>query len=183
MPPFIQHSCPKSSGPKKELTLSRKRGSLTAMPQLSFHSPLGALTLSEEEEQIVSLDEGWGRDQSETPLLLKVRDMMQDYFDGEPVDFQSIPLMLDGTAYQKRVWAALRAIPHGQTRTYGDLAKTVGGSPQSIGQAVARNPLLILIPCHRVLPSHGRGHGDYSGFEGAESKAFLLGLEQEASSS
>lgn len=152
------------------------------MPQLSFHSPLGALTLSEEEGQIVSLDEGWGRDQSETPLLLKVRDMMQDYFDGEAVDFQSIPLMLDGTAYQERVWAALRAIPHGQTRTYADLAKTVGGSPQSIGQAVARNPLLILVPCHRVLPSHGKSYGDYSGFEGADSKAFLLELEREAAS-
>lgn len=151
------------------------------MPQLSFHSPLGALTLSEEEGQIVSLDEGWGRDQTETPLLLKVRDMMQDYFDGEVVDFQPIPLMLCGTAYQERVWAALRAIPHGQTRTYGELARTIGGSPQSIGQAVARNPLLILVPCHRVLPSHGKDYGDYSGFDGAESKAFLLELEREGS--
>lgn len=148
------------------------------MPQLSFHSPFGALTLSEEDCQIVSLDEGWGRDQTETPLLSKLRDMMQDYFDGEPVDFSSIPLDLYGTDYQKRVWTALRAIPYGQTRTYAELAQEVGGSPQSIGQAVAHNPLLILIPCHRVLPSHGKSYGDYSGFEGPESKAMLLELEQ-----
>lgn len=148
------------------------------MPQLSFHSPFGALTLSEEDGQIVSLDEGWGRDQTETPLLSKLRDMMQDYFDGEPVDFSSIPLDLYGTDYQKRVWTALRTIPYGQTRTYAELAQEVGGSPQSIGQAVAHNPLLILIPCHRVLPSHGKNYGDYSGFEGPESKAMLLELEQ-----
>lgn len=145
------------------------------MPQLSFHSPLGSLTLSEEDGMIVSVDEGWGRDQTETPLLVKARALLQDYFDGETVDFTTIPLQLYGTDYQKRVWNAVRQIPYGHTRRYGEIAREVGGSAQSVGTAVGANPILLLVPCHRVVST--RGHGEYSGFNGRDDKARLLDLE------
>lgn len=146
------------------------------MPQLSFHSPFGELTLSEEDGHIVSLDEGRGRDQTETPLLLQVRDLMQDYFDGEKVDFSKVPLLLSGTEYQKRVWDVLRAIPHGETCTYSDIAKKLNTHPRAVGNAIGANPILILVPCHRAVGLHNLG--GYSGFNGVEDKERLLELER-----
>ncbi|WP_029604998.1 methylated-DNA--[protein]-cysteine S-methyltransferase [Kozakia baliensis] len=146
------------------------------MSQLSLHSPLGPLTLSEDEGAIVALDWGWGRDQSETPLLVRARDMLERYFDGEVENFD-LPLAPFGTAYRQRVWSALRDIPYGSTTNYKKLAEIAGGSARSIGGAMATNPIPILIPCHRVLGS--RGLGGYSGEGGLDDKEFLLGLEQQ----
>jgi methylated-DNA-[protein]-cysteine S-methyltransferase len=146
------------------------------MPQLSLHSPLGPLTLSEEDGAIISLDWGWGRDQTETPLLSQACSWLDTWFD-DPAAQGAFPLAMApfGTAYQKKVWAALCAIPVGQTMTYGALAAQVGGSPQSIGQAVGHNPIPILIPCHRIVSLQGLG--GYSGDGGVEDKAWLLTLE------
>lgn len=146
------------------------------MPQLSFHTPLGDLTLSEDNGYIVSLDEGWSRDQTETPLLTSVRDLIQDYFDGQNVNFNTVPLLLYGTPYQKRVWQEVRRIPHGKTCFYGDIAQRVGGSPRSVGNAVGANPIILIIPCHRVVSTRGIGH--YSGFNGHDDKVRLLDLER-----
>lgn len=145
------------------------------MPQLSLHTPLGPVTVSEEDGRIVSLDWGWGRDQEETALLGAVRARLHAYFDGEPDDFRDLPLDPFGSAFQRRVWAALREIPWGTTRTYAELARAVGSAPRAVGQANARNPIPILIPCHRVLATGGIG--GYSGGEGVETKAWLLTLE------
>ena len=79
-----------------------------------------------------------------------------------------------GTDFQKRVWQYLLTIPYGETRTYGDLAKALDSSPRAIGGAVGRNPISILIPCHRVVGSDGSLTG-YAG--GLEAKRFLLELE------
>ena len=144
------------------------------MPQLSLHTPLGPLTLSEEDGALVSLDWGWGRDQTETPLLLRARDQVQEYLDGERTSFD-LPLSPAGTAYRQRVWAALQAIPYGETRTYLDIAGSAGGAARSVGQANENNPLPILIPCHRVVATGGLG--GYSGGDGIEAKRFLLALE------
>ncbi len=144
------------------------------MPQLSLHTPLGPLTLSEEDGALVSLDWGWGRDQTETPLLLRARDQVQEYLDGERTSFD-LPLSPAGTAYRRRVWAALQAIPYGETRTYQDIAGSAGGAARSVGQANGGNPLPILIPCHRVVATGGLG--GYSGGDGIETKRFLLALE------
>ena len=145
------------------------------MPQLSFHTPLGALTLSEENEAIVSLDWGFARDQTSTSLLQRGRAQLQAYFDGE-LDRFDLPLAPSGTAYRQRVWQALRAIPYGHTASYGELARCVGGSARAVGGANAANPIPILIPCHRVVA--GRGLGGYSGGDGSVTKAWLLTLEQ-----
>ena len=126
------------------------------MPQLSLHSPVGALTVSEEAGAIVAVDWGWGRDQSVTPLLQRAADALQNYFDGDPAPFD-LPLAPAGTPYRQRVWAALRAIPLGETRSYGAIAAAVGGSARSVGGANAHNPLPILTPCHRVVASDGLG--------------------------
>ncbi|MFT9435593.1 methylated-DNA--[protein]-cysteine S-methyltransferase [Acetobacter syzygii] len=146
------------------------------MPQLSMHSPIGDLTLTEEDGAIVALDWGWGRDQDETPLLRQACDRLDAYFDGAADDFVDLPLAPYGTPYRQSVWKALRAIPLGETRTYRDLAQQVGGSPRSIGQANGANPIPILIPCHRVVSTQGLG--GYSGDGGLADKIYLLELER-----
>ena len=149
------------------------------MPQLSFHTPLGDLTLSEEDGAIVALDWGRGRDQEETPLLRRARDQIQDYFDGTRTSFD-LPLAPHGTAFQRKVWDALCAIPAGETRTYRDIAEAVGcRAARAIGQANGANPIPILIPCHRVVAADG-SLGGYSGGEGAVTKRYLLDLERAA---
>jgi methylated-DNA-[protein]-cysteine S-methyltransferase len=144
------------------------------LPQISLHSPVGDLTVSEEDGCIVAIDWGWGRDQAATPVLLRARDQLQAYFDGELTRFD-LPLAPAGSAYRQRVWAALRAIPHGQTRSYLDITRVAGGSPRSVGGASGANPIPIVIPCHRVLATNGLG--GYSGGDGLATKRFLLSLE------
>lgn len=145
------------------------------MPQLSFHSPVGDLTVSEEDGALVSVDWGWGRDQEQTPLLQKARDQIQDYLDGKRQDFE-LPLKPMGTAFQQRVWSAMQKIPYGQVQTYGALAKSIKSGPRPVGTACGANPLPIVIPCHRVVASNG-GPGSYSGEGGLDTKRMLLALE------
>ncbi|MGC8468972.1 MAG: methylated-DNA--[protein]-cysteine S-methyltransferase [Acetobacteraceae bacterium] len=145
------------------------------MPQLSLHSPVGALTVSEEEGRIVSLDWGWGRDQTPTTALLAAVAALERYFDGAAETFD-LPMEPAGTAYQRRVWAVLRTIPFGATLTYAAVAARAGGGPRSAGNAVGANPIPILIPCHRVLGA--RSLGGYSGGEGLDTKRYLLALEE-----
>jgi methylated-DNA-[protein]-cysteine S-methyltransferase len=149
-----------------------------ALPQLSLHTPIGAITLSEEDGAIVALDWGWGRDQTATPLLLTARDWLQRYFDGERLVMR-LPVAPHGTPYRRRVWEELRRVAWGETLSYRDLAMRSGGSARSIGGAMANNPIPILIPCHRVLSTvAGRiAIGGYSGGEGLETKRHLLALE------
>ncbi len=145
------------------------------MPQLSFHTPVGALTLSEEDGAIVALDWGFGRDQTQTPLLQRGRDQLHAYFDGELTAFD-LPLAPRGSPYRQRVWQALRDIAFGQTASYAAIAARVGGSARSVGGANGANPIPILIPCHRVVGTNGPG--GYSGGDGLETKQQLLALER-----
>ena len=145
------------------------------MPQLSFRtSLLDALTVSEEDGAIVAVDWGWGRDQDETPLLRQARAQIEQYLDGERRDFD-LPLAPRGTAYRRRVWAALTAVPYGETRTYAQIAGVAGGGPRSAGGASGANPVPVLVPCHRIVAAGGLG--GYSGGEGLETKQRLLRLE------
>lgn len=145
----------------------------------SYNSPFGPLALFEEDGALVAVDWGWPGDGPTDPptgILARLMDQLDLYFSGEPVCFD-IPLNPHGTAFQKRVWQALSHIPHGQTRTYGQLALQLGTAPRALGGACGRNPIPIIIPCHRVLASNG-SLGGYSGLDGLETKQALLDLEQ-----
>ncbi len=145
------------------------------MPQLSLRTPIGALTISEEDDHVISVDWGWGRDQTRSLLLVEAKAQIDAYLDGELTAFD-LPLNPGGTPYQRRVWQAIMTIPFGRTQAYGSIARSVGGSPRAVGQANARNRLPILIPCHRVVGSSGVG--GYSGGEGVTVKEFLLSHER-----
>lgn len=146
------------------------------MPQLTCLTPLGEVTVSEEDGAIVALDWGRGRDQSRTLLLLRAVAQIQDWFD-DPRTVFDLPLAPHGTAFQQRVWAALRAIPPGETRSYGELAALLGSAARAVGQANGANPIPILIPCHRVLAARG-ALGGYSGGDGPPTKLWLLNHER-----
>lgn len=145
------------------------------MPQLSLHSPLGDLTLFEEDGALVSLEWGWVPEQQETPLLARARDALHGYFDGDLMTFD-LPLSPAGTQHQQKVWQAMREIPYGETASYGELAAKIGSGAQAVGTACGKNPLAIIIPCHRVLATGG-AIGGYSGGAGVETKITLLTLE------
>ena len=102
------------------------------------------------------------------------------YLAGERVDLHSLPLAITGTPFQERVWAALRRIPYGQTRSYQALAHELGsaGAARAVGSACAKNPTALLIPCHRALRSDGALGGYYWG---QTIKRALLSLEAGAS--
>lgn len=146
------------------------------MPSLSLHSPLGPLTIREENGSLVALDWRWSRESEETGLLALAREQLAAYFDGRLRSF-ALPLAPAGTGFQHRVWAAMRDIPYGETRSYGDLAKRLQSSPRAVGTACARNPLPIFIPCHRVVGAGGVLTG-YSGGDGLASKRFLIDHER-----
>jgi methylated-DNA-[protein]-cysteine S-methyltransferase len=150
---------------------------ISSVAQLSLHTPIGDISVSEEDGAIVAVDWGWGSRQSETSLLRRAREQLQAYFDDELTEF-ALPLAPAGTAYQQRVWQALCAIPYGATRSYLDIAQVAGGSPRSVGQASGNNPIPIIIPCHRVVAATHLG--GYSGGEGLSTKRWLLALEARA---
>ena len=146
------------------------------MPQFSMHSPLGSLTLSEEDGWIVALDWGWGRAQAPSKYSLSCRIPDRRRSDGARVSFD-LPLRPEGSSLRRSVWAALLTIPFGETRTYGDIASIARTAPRAVGQANRMNPIPIFIPCHRVV---GReGSGGYSGAGGLATKDFLLELERD----
>ena len=108
------------------------------------------------------------------PVLEETKRWLGEYFRGN-IPNKSLPLNPTGTDFQKRVWKRLLAIPYGATVTYGELAKALGcKSAQAVGGAVGRNPISILIPCHRVVGANGSLTG-YAG--GVEKKKYLLNIE------
>ena len=108
------------------------------------------------------------------PVFRETRRWLEDYFAGRRPPALP-PLAPAGSAFRQAVWKKLLEIPYGQTRTYGALAAELGSSPRAVGSAVGRNPISILIPCHRLLGADGSLTG-YAG--GVEKKRFLLALEQ-----
>lgn len=108
--------------------------------------------------------------------LRRTQSQLTEYFDGGRTGFD-LPLDPVGTAFQKSVWEVLRTIPYGDTMTYGEIAVRIGrpDASRAVGAANGRNPVSIVVPCHRVIGSDG----SLTGFAGGvETKAFLLGLEQ-----
>ena len=149
------------------------------MEVLVFDTPLGQMALAEESGALTRLflpGEGIPRLVSrETPLLSKGRDEILAYLRGERRSFD-LPLDPMGTPFQQAVWAELRRIPYGETRSYAQVAAGIGKpkAVRAVGQANHRNPLPILIPCHRVIGASGKLTG-YGG--GLDLKQKLLELE------
>ena len=110
-----------------------------------------------------------------TPLLAEAAAQLRAYFAGTLTRFD-LPLAPEGSAFNKKAWAAIARIPYGETRSYGDIAFDLGSGPRAVGGACGRNPIPLFIPCHRVLGAHG-ALGGYSGGKGLVTKKFLLKLE------
>ena len=151
----------------------------------TFDSPLGKMRLccddtyltavtfpgQQHEEKHIPQDSVLGTH----PVLEQTKVWLFQYFNGKNPDFLP-PIRLAGTNFQKRVWGLLLEIPYGETITYGELARKLGcKSAQAVGGAVERNPISILIPCHRVVGANSTLTG-YAG--GVEKKEFLLKLEK-----
>lgn len=139
-------------------------------------SPLGPISVTEADGVISALH--WHSGPApQTPLLMEALAQLSAYFEGRLSRFD---LPLDyGTGFSEKVRRAMAAIPYGQTRQYGDLAREIGAPAQAIGQACGANPIPVLIPCHRILAA--KGLGGFSAKGGVESKVFLLKLEGAAS--
>ena len=118
-------------------------------------------------------------ERADTPLLRLAARQLREYFDGARSSFE-LPLRELGTAFQRQAWQALRAIPFGQTRSYAEQARAIGRptATRAVGAANARNPIGIIVPCHRVIGSDGSLTG-YAGGEAA--KRWLLAHEARAS--
>lgn len=145
-------------------------------------SPVGPLRLVENGSALTHLCFGHekapeGTEFGETALLSAAAGQLAEYFNGRRRSFD-LPLAPFGTEFQRRVWAELRLIPYGETRFYAQVAEALGqpGASRAVGQANNRNPLAIIIPCHRVLGRDGQLTG-YAG--GVEIKEYLLKLEED----
>ncbi len=146
-----------------------------------YDSPLGSLTLTFDGEALVGLTLGAQTSSSANQLitdnwqLTTCLHWLDLYFSGQYPDFTP-PIKLIGTPFQRRVWQALMETPYGKTISYGELARRIGcRSAQAVGQAVGKNPIAIIVPCHRVVGSDGALTG-YA--YGIKKKQYLLDLEK-----
>ena len=152
----------------------------------TIESPIGKLKLVASDKGLVAIL--WENDSprrvrldelvadEQHPVLVETERQLGQYFAGKRKTF-SIALDMRGTRFQKDVWEALLAIPFGETRSYGQLAKQLGNprASRAVGAANGRNPVSIIVPCHRVIGSSGK----LTGFAGGlDAKAHLLGLEK-----
>ncbi len=148
------------------------------MSQRAFRvdSTVTPLAVSVEDGAVTRIDFG-SRTQRrpETQLEKRVGEELKQYFAGKRRTF-TFPLEPEGTAFEKRVWKALEKIPYGETRTYGDVARSIGNptAARAVGAANGRNPIPIVVPCHRVVAAGGK-LGGFGG--GLPLKKKLLSLE------
>ena len=143
----------------------------------TIESPVGPLTITAEDDAITAVD--FGGSAGPRPnggVLAEAARQLAAYFAGERREF-ALPLAPSGTPFRLRVWAAMQAIPYGQTRSYGDLARALDSAPRAIGGACGANPIPLVIPCHRVVGAGG-ALGGFSGGAGCDTKRQLLALER-----
>jgi methylated-DNA-[protein]-cysteine S-methyltransferase len=151
-----------------------------------MESPVGDLQLVAEGDYLTAVL--WGKEdmarvrmtdmtvQDNHPILRETEKQLQAYFRGELTDFD-LPLLMHGTAFQKNVWQALTTIPYGETRSYGYIAQHIDNpkAVRAVGVTNSKNPISIIVPCHRVIGANGTLTG-YAG--GLDKKSFLLDLEK-----
>ncbi len=141
-------------------------------------SPAGPVRATVEGGAVTAIDWAACDGPPVTPLAQEVARQLAAYFAGERKDFD-LPLNPGGSAFQRAFYDILTAIPYGETREYGEIARQMGVPAQAVGQACGRNPIPIMIPCHRVLGAAGLG--GFSAKGGVETKVMLLRLEGAAS--
>ncbi|MGI3168358.1 methylated-DNA--[protein]-cysteine S-methyltransferase [Pseudooceanicola sp. C21-150M6] len=143
----------------------------------SVETPFGPFSLREAGGAITGA--GWRQmtGAAPTPLLEEAGRQVAAYFDGR-LEVFDLPVHIEASALVQAVCACLMAIPFGETRTYGDLAKELGQPAQAVGQACGGNPIPVIVPCHRVLSATGLG--GFSAPGGVETKVALLRLEKAA---
>lgn len=153
-----------------------------AMSLCYVDSPVGRLALEAEGDRLVGTY--WaspGERASKAnrdkpgPVLREASRQVDRYFRGKLKRFD-LPVEMRGTDHQKRVWTMMQDIPYGGTATYGGIAAALGSGPRAVGTACGRNPIPVIVPCHRVLGSGG-SIGGYSGGRGLATKRDLLALE------
>lgn len=150
-----------------------------------YHSPIGRLLMLSQNNQLTNLDfeleqiepnSRWIFNQN-LPLFLQVTSALDRYFKGEAEDFSDLSLNPQGTEFQQKIWQALRQIPYGHSASYGELARFIDHpkAVRAVGGAVGRNPISIIIPCHRILGKQKQ----LTGFGGGlPAKRYLLQLEK-----
>ena len=141
------------------------------MKHRDITTQFGALTLTEADGALVRLTWGSTGRNDASSLLERAATQLAAYDAGELTAFD-LPLSVAGGPLQHAVCAAMSDIPHGETVTYGDIARALGVSAQAVGQACGRNPIPIIIPCHRVMGA--KGLTGFSGAGGVETKLALL---------
>jgi methylated-DNA-[protein]-cysteine S-methyltransferase len=190
-----------AAGPDIQRTLHVKQELQTKFVEIQFRrlyygvmekSPVGSIFIAVGDRGVIAIDIGTTEEEFLSRMEKKfealfihspekvagVIEQLQEYFDGQRIKFK-LNLVLDNvTKFQKKVLLETLNIPQGQITTYGEMAKHLGKAQwaRAVGQALARNPIPIIIPCHRVLAADGSLHG-YSGGRGIETKAKLLQLE------
>ena len=148
-----------------------------------YDSPLGTVTLQANEQGLLGVwfethttkPEDLGTQEDSFPIFRSVKDLLERYFAGESVQFD-VPIVAKGTPFQQSVWHALTTIPYGETWSYAQLADAIGNpkAVRAVGLANGKNPVSVIVPCHRVIGKNGKLTG-YAG--GIERKQRLLAIE------
>ena len=141
----------------------------------TYSSPFGALEIGCDENKVVCIRKSSMTSHEPSALSDQVNEQLQEYFSGVRKTFD-FPILLGGTPFQQAVWNALRNIPYGEVRSYKQIAESIGhpNACRAVGQAIHRNPLWIVVPCHRVIGSNHTLTG-YAG--GLSMKQTLLKIE------
>ncbi|MGQ0582376.1 MAG: methylated-DNA--[protein]-cysteine S-methyltransferase [Reyranella sp.] len=144
-----------------------------------IESPVGRLALEADDDCVTSVrwasPEERAAEEAPDAVLKEATRQLDRYFQRKLRRFD-LPLAARGTDHQKRVWAMMRDIPFGETATYGGMAIALGSGPRAVGMACGRNPIPIIVPCHRVLAAGGK-EGGFSGGRGLPTKRQLLAIE------
>lgn len=151
------------------------------MYKKSIQFPIGTIVIVEDRGKIIKIDKEEHNicndiEEKDTEILLKAEKQLNEYFQGKRFQFD-LPLNPVGTDFMKNVWKVLKEIPYGETRTYKEIAEMVGNykASRAVGMANNKNPILIIIPCHRVIGSNNKLVGYALGLE---MKQYLLELER-----
>lgn len=154
---------------------------MSGISKLTIETPIGLLEITATNEAIVGVkpvdhEENAAGDAVANDLAQKCKTELEEYFAGKRKSFD-LPLKSEGTDFQKQVWEQLKCIPYGETRTYGEVAEMMGKpkASRAIGMANHHNPILILVPCHRVIGADGSLTGYAAGIE---AKKYLLEFEK-----